>query len=216
MKTPARHLRTTFAGLLVVAVAATGCGSSSSSGASGASSSSGGAAAATSAAAAVTSAAAGAASTSAAAAGSAPAAATTAAAATTPDVAAAISAAAKTTVKATGGGDFCKNLALFINNSQNFTGTTPAEVKATVAKSEAESSLLVAEAPSAIKADLVTLFTATTALFDAVVKANYDYSKIPPAALAGLSAPAVTAAEAHADGYVKTTCGIDVGASASS
>jgi hypothetical protein len=131
-------------------------------------------------------------------------------------VAAAISAAAKTTVKATGGGTFCKNLALFINNSsKNFTGTTPAEVKASMKTTEAETSLLVAEAPSAIKADLVTLFTATTALFDAVVKANYDYSKVPPAALSGLSTPAVTAAEQHADGYVKSTCGIDVGASAS-
>jgi len=196
METSARHLSATFASLLVVILAASGCGSSSKSAAA---SSAGGAGAATSTAAATTSAAA---------------AAATSGSAATPAVAPPVSAAAITTVKATGGGTFCKNLAAFINSSTtDLTGTTPAAVKASVQKSQAETAILLSEAPSAIKTDLGTLFAATNTLYAALAKANYDFTKVGTTATDALSTPAVEAAETRSDAYVKTKCGIDVGAS---
>lgn len=135
-------------------------------------------------------------------------------AATTSTSKAAASAAPTTTkVKATGGGDFCKSIADAVNNPVTPTGgTSLKDEKALIEKSLAQGELALAKAPAEIRPDAVVVLTAVAALFKAVEKANYDYTKIDPAVLSGLSSPAVSAAEAHLTSYVKSSCGISIGA----
>ena len=206
MSAASLHQRGSLACLVAIALAATACGGSSSTAAK-----STGAASTTTAgtSAAVTTTAAGAATGGpAATSGSAP----TSAAPTT----AAPAAATTTKVKATGGGNFCKDVATAINNSAAAgVPTTTAKAKAQVEQGLAEFSVLAAEAPSKIKADVTVLAGAITVLYTAVAKANYDYSKVNQADLQAMSNPKVTAASNNVDAYVKNTCGIDTGADAS-
>jgi hypothetical protein len=128
---------------------------------------------------------------------------------------AAPAAAAVTSVKATGGGEFCKNLAAAINsNALTSGGTTPADLKKSIQASEAVGLKALLKAPSAIKADVKVLIDASTQLFSALEKVNYDFTKITPADEAVFSSPAVTAAEKRVDVFVKADCGIDIGGGA--
>jgi hypothetical protein len=138
---------------------------------------------------------------------------TTAAATTT----AAPVAATTTKVKATGGGSFCKEIATALNNaaSAGNASTVDAE-KAEVKQGLDDFANLAQKAPSSLKPDVLVLAAAVTKLYAAVAKANYDFSKLTEADLTAMSTPAVTAAEGKVDTYVKTTCGIDLGAAASS
>ena len=114
-----------------------------------------------------------------------------------------------TKVKATGGGEFCKDIADAVNNPITPTGgTSLADEKALITKTLAQGELALSKAPAAIRPDAVIVLGAVDNLFKALQKANYDYTKIDPAALAAVSSPAVTTAEAHLTAYVKTTCGI--------
>jgi hypothetical protein len=116
-----------------------------------------------------------------------------------------------TKVKATGGGDFCKNIAKAVNNPISPTGGTSLEdEKALIQKSLAQGVAALGKAPSAIKPDALIVLTAVANLFKALEAANYDYTKIDPSALAAVSSPAVTTAEAHLEAYVKTNCGFSV------
>jgi hypothetical protein len=123
------------------------------------------------------------------------------------------SAALPTKVVATGGGKFCQEAAAVSNAglSAAATGTTPDAVKAQIAQFKVEEKLVLSSAPNAIKGDLTTLFAGVDKLYDALVAANYDYTKLDPTTLTSFDTPAFEAASDHVDAYLKTTCGIDTG-----
>jgi hypothetical protein len=111
-------------------------------------------------------------------------------------------------VKATGGGKFCTDLAQAMNTS---AGATPGtDAKAQVLAARAATNKIVSTAPAAIKSDVRVLVAASNVMYDALAKVDYDYSKLTPADMAGMSSPDVAAAEQHLDAYVKDTCGIDL------
>ncbi|MDX6254716.1 MAG: hypothetical protein QOJ11_1050 [Frankiales bacterium] len=119
---------------------------------------------------------------------------------------------ATTKLKATGGGAFCKNIATAVNNPITSTSATSLkDQKAQIEKGLAEGVAALSKAPAEIRPDAAIVLTAIDKLFKSLVKANYDYTKIDPKALAELSAPGVVAAEAHLAAYVKSTCGFSLG-----
>jgi hypothetical protein len=138
---------------------------------------------------------------------SAPSAATPASAPPT-KAAAVASAAPVTTVKASGGGDFCKAVAASINKQTTAAGGTNEEIAARIATARGEELQAAQLAPASIKADVTTLFAATDAVWAALAKVNYDYSKLKPTDMSALSSPAVVAAEARLTAYMTGTCGI--------
>jgi hypothetical protein len=211
-----RH-RGALAGLLAVAVTVTACGGASGSGAAANPSAkllaTTSASAATSAPSAGTSASTSTASASTAGAPTASAAAALTGAPTSSASAAATrapAAATTTKVKATGGGDFCKTLADAVNYTNSLTGASLKDQKAQIQKSLAQGAAALGKAPSAIKPDAVVVLSAVANLLKALEAANYDYTKIDPKALAAVSSPPVTAAEAHLETYVKANCGFSV------
>jgi hypothetical protein len=120
------------------------------------------------------------------------------------------SGAAGAPVKATGGGKFCTELATAMNSSAAFAAQAGTDPKAQILAARAATNKIVGDAPGAIKSDVQLLVKASNAMYDALAKVNYDYSKLTPADTADLSAPDVAAAEAHLQAYVKGTCGIDL------
>jgi hypothetical protein len=138
----------------------------------------------------------------------------TSAASAGPTTAAAASGAAKP-VKATGGGNFCKLMADSLNASRTAsTGTTPADLEKSMKAARAMGDAAVGLAPSAIRGDVALLMHASDAMFDALDKAGYDYSKLSAADMSGLSSPQVAAAEKRITAYITDTCGIDLTAQA--
>lgn len=117
-----------------------------------------------------------------------------------------------TKVVATGGGNFCKQVADSMNDEGLLSGTgDPTDLKGEVEQEEAIEAAVLKIAPKEIKGDLNTLFGALNEYFDAIKKADYDYTKIDPAVLTSISDPKVEAAEQRIDAYIQTTCGIDIG-----
>ena len=201
------HQRGSLACLVAIALAATACGGGSSSAAAKSSGSAPTTTAGTSAAVTITTAG-GATGAAGATSGSTP--------TSTAPTSNAPAAATTTKVKATGGGNFCKDVATALNNSAAASApTTPAKAKAQVEQGLAEFSILAHEAPSTIKADVAVLANAITVLYQAVAKAGYDFTKVDQADLTAMSSAKVTAASDKVDAYVKDTCGIDTGADAS-
>jgi hypothetical protein len=189
--------------LVSVALVTTACGSSSGSKSAGGTSS-----AATSSAATTTSAASSAAS----AAGTTSAGASSAASSAAATTSSGTSAAPTTKVKASGGGQFCKDVASAINsNALNFSGAgnNVAAEKAAIKKGLQETAGLLLEAPKEIKPDVVVLVNAINQVYNALEKANYDFTKLDPKLLTVMNSAAVKAAGDHVDAYVKTTCGIN-------
>lgn len=120
---------------------------------------------------------------------------------------------AGSTVKATGGGDFCKTVADSLNSvSQQAAANlgTPDAMRKSVEDSKKKSQQVLAKAPGEIKGDLQTLLNASSAMGDALAKANYDVTKIQPDTLSSFSTPAVQTASTHVLAYVKQHCGIDL------
>jgi hypothetical protein len=124
------------------------------------------------------------------------------------------SAPAAAPVKATGGGKFCTELATAMNSSAASAESAGTDPKAQILAARAATNKIVGDAPKAIKSDVQLLVTASNAMYDALAKVDYDYSKLTAADMAGLSAPNVAAAEQHLQAYVKGTCGIDLGGGA--
>jgi hypothetical protein len=120
------------------------------------------------------------------------------------------SAAGAAPVKATGGGKFCTELATAMNSSAASAATAGTDPKAQILAARAATNKMVGSAPAAIKSDVQVLVTASNAMYDALAKVDYDYSKLNAADMAGMSAPNVAAAEQHLLAYVKGTCGIDL------
>jgi hypothetical protein len=94
---------------------------------------------------------------------------------------------------------------------QAFSSDSPQQLAAYVQKSLAELQTFASAAPSAIKGDVATVVTGVNKLFDALKKANYDYTKISPSAVQSIDTPAFTQADAAVASYLKTKCGIDEG-----
>ena len=140
--------------------------------------------------------------------------------ATTTTAAASAAVTTLTTVKATGGGSFCTKVADAINNgvskaAQAFQqGRTPDQLKTEFEQTRKAEQDALSGAPSEIKADLQVLISASNKVFDALSAANYDFTKVDPAALSSVNTPAVQTASQHVTAYVKDHCGIDVGGTA--
>ena len=132
-----------------------------------------------------------------------------------PSAAAQVAAAPVTSVKATGGGDFCKAVAASINK-QAAAGASTADAAKFIATVRGEEAQAVALAPAVIKADVVLLFAASDAVWNALASVNYDYAKLKPTDMSALEAPATVAAEHHLTAYMTDTCGITAGAAATS
>jgi hypothetical protein len=124
--------------------------------------------------------------------------------------------ATSSTVKATGGGKFCQQVASTINAAAARAAISGAsnDLAASIKETQGIEAAVLKAAPNSIKPDLVVVFGATDKLYAALAKANYDYTKLDPAALADLQSPAVMTAEQHLNDYAKNTCGIDLGGGA--
>jgi hypothetical protein len=119
-----------------------------------------------------------------------------------------------TTIKATGGGDFCRTIASAVNNPITPSGTGGTSLKAEKAlieKGLAQGRAALGKAPGEIRPDAAIVLTALDNLSKALVKADYDYTKIEPRALAAVSSATVTTAEAHLAAYVQKSCGFSIG-----
>jgi len=113
------------------------------------------------------------------------------------------------------GSSFCKELeqlAAYSNSIGDDATDTPDQMKKTVELYNGVKSSLEKSAPAEIKPDLTTLFNYLDQFYGALAKANYDFSKIDPAALATLTANAsqLEAAGNHVTDYVQTACGINL------
>ena len=118
-------------------------------------------------------------------------------------------------VVATGGGKFCKEVASAVNDAATknaLSGGGTDSLKQSVQNFKSLEGSVLASAPKEIKSDLVTLFGALDPFYEALQKANYDFTKIDPSIGSTLDTPAVKAATDHVDAYIKGTCGIDTGA----
>ena len=114
---------------------------------------------------------------------------------------------------ATGGGDFCKAVAASLNRPAT-TGTTPAEMGAQLAVIRKEAGQAASLAPAALKGDVNLLMSASLAVWDALAKVNYDYTKIKASDMSALSSPEVAAASKRLTAYMTGTCGLSIGAPA--
>lgn len=66
----------------------------------------------------------------------------------------------------------------------------------------------VAVAPSEITTDVKVLAGAVTGYVNALEKANYDYTKLPPEARDTIQSPDVQAASTRVSAYAKNVCGV--------
>jgi hypothetical protein len=138
----------------------------------------------------------------------------TATSGSTPTGAAAVASdsASPTKVVATGGGNFCKQVAQSMNAaSVSAAGSDATTIKQDVQQYQALKTVVLKSAPGTIKGDLTTLFGAVDKMYSALAAANYDFTKVDPATITALESPAVATAEQHVNDYIKNTCGIDTG-----
>jgi hypothetical protein len=120
------------------------------------------------------------------------------------------------TVKATGGGDYCTQIADGLNSARTRAGTastvpaSPAAVRAKIETSRKQYRDSLNSAPTEIKPDLEVFYAASTALYDSLARVGYDYAKLTPADYRAYSTPKLQAASTHVFGYIKDHCGIDI------
>jgi len=124
------------------------------------------------------------------------------------------------TVKATKGGDFCKQIAGTYNEALRFTGAnagSPDQLRAELQKSLKDGSDVIDNAPGEVKADLQVIQDAVKKFADALAKVNYDATRLGPDAISVLgefNTPQFQQAATHSQAYVKDRCGIDLGEAA--
>lgn len=121
------------------------------------------------------------------------------------------------TVKATKGGNFCKQVAATYNEaaalSKTLTGT-PDDLRRTLEKSLKDGQDAIDDAPSEVKSDLQVIQNGVKSFTDALAKVDYDASRLGPDALGVLGAlntPEFQQAATRSGAYVKDHCGIDLG-----
>jgi hypothetical protein len=110
-------------------------------------------------------------------------------------------------VTAKGGGDFCTLIATATNSEKN-AGTDAASVKAQISAAQGQEKQALDLAPSSIKADAKLLFDASNAMYAALEKDGYDYSKLTADDMSALGTPAVAAAEKRLKAYTTDVCKI--------
>ncbi len=126
------------------------------------------------------------------------------------------------TIKATKGGDFCKQVAATYNEaaalSKNITGT-PDNLRQTLEKSLKDGQDAIDDAPAEVKPDLQVVQNAVKSFSDALAKVDYDANRLGPdaaGAVGALSTPELQQAVTRSGAYVKDHCGIDLGTPTSS
>ena len=110
-----------------------------------------------------------------------------------------------------GGGAFCDLLAKESNafDAQDvLTSKSPQEIKAFYADVESKLDDTVSKAPDAVKGDLSTVNDAIKLLVGELDKVDYDFTKLTPDSLQGLSNPKFEAASQHITTYLTQTCHI--------
>jgi len=117
-----------------------------------------------------------------------------------------------TTVVATGGGEFCDDLADFINDSSesDIDVTDPEAYKKAIEESTEKGKELLSKAPGELDDSVETILDAQDQLIAELEKVNYDFMKLPPDALNSMGTPEVEAAGKKLDAYVTDTCGIEL------
>ncbi|MCU1372368.1 MAG: hypothetical protein JWO77_3562 [Ilumatobacteraceae bacterium] len=117
-----------------------------------------------------------------------------------------------TTVVATGGGDFCENLAEYINDSSSseYDATDPESYKKLIEESTKKGKELFEQAPDELDDSVEVLLDAQDQLAAELAKVDYDITKIDPSSLDVMSTPEIQKAGEELDAYVTDTCGIDI------
>jgi hypothetical protein len=114
------------------------------------------------------------------------------------------------TLRGSSGSSFCDlarhDQAAF--SSANIATATPAQLKNLYGNLGSALEQARSAAPDAIKGDFDTFVTAFTPFLNTFAAANYDYTKLTPAAVAGLGTPQVKAASAHITQYMQQVCKI--------
>jgi len=129
--------------------------------------------------------------------------------------------AAPSTVKATKGGDFCKQVAGTYNEALKFAGAntgSPDQIRKELDKTLKDGADVIDNAPSEVKADLQVIQAAVKKFSDALARVNNDPTRLGPdatSAIQDFNTPQFQQANTHSQEYVKTHCGIDLGSGAS-
>jgi hypothetical protein len=120
-------------------------------------------------------------------------------------------------INAGSGGSFCQyaraQKAQQASEIQAFTTDTPQQLAQLETKALSELTILTASAPSQIKSAVQTVVGEDQALFQALKKANYDFTKLPPSATTSLNTPAFAKANQTISTYLRTSCGISTSSS---
>ncbi len=121
------------------------------------------------------------------------------------------------TVKATKGGDFCKQVAATYNEAVGFSKNLSAsadDLHQELDKSLKDGQDAIDNAPAEVKPDLQVIQNAVKTFTDALAKVGYDTNRLGSdglGAVSGFSTPEFQQAAAHSQTYVSDHCGIDLG-----
>jgi len=122
--------------------------------------------------------------------------------------------ASNSTVKATKGGDFCKQVASTYNEtaalSKNLTGTADS-IRQNLATALKDGQAAIDNAPAEVKPDLQIIQDAVKSFTDALAKVDYDASRLGADLLGAVSAfntPQFQQATVRSQTYVSEKCGI--------
>ena len=114
---------------------------------------------------------------------------------------------------------FCAKVVSYAKNSPgtNLQTLTPAALKAKYTGYKSATKTLLSIAPRSIKPDLEKVFTFDNALFAALQKAGWSFSKVPPATLKSwaVEGPALKPSSDKVISYFDKTCGSEVSAAVS-
>ena len=119
---------------------------------------------------------------------------------------------ATTTVVATGGGEFCDDLAAYINDTSvtDVDPTDPAAYKAAIEEQTSKGKEILSNAPDELSDSVEVILDAQDELIAELEKVDYDFTKLGPDALSSMGTPEVEAAGEELNAYVTDTCGIDI------
>jgi ABC-type Fe3+-hydroxamate transport system substrate-binding protein len=117
-----------------------------------------------------------------------------------------------TTVVATGGGEFCEDLASYINEADmgDIDPTDPAAYEKAIKESAEESKDLLSKAPDELDDSVEVLVQLQEDLIEELEKVDYDFLKLSPDALGAMDDPKLEEANAELTAYVEDTCGIEL------
>jgi hypothetical protein len=117
-----------------------------------------------------------------------------------------------TTVVATGGGEFCEDLAAYINevDMSDIDPTDPAAYEKAIKQSAEDSKDLLSKAPDELDDAVEVLVQLQEDLIAELEKVDYDFMKLSPDALGAMDDPKLEEANQELTAYVEDTCGIEL------